>query len=100
MEAKEPRLIKELQRQIMEAKEPRLIKELHRQIMAHPKYPTIKESSRWAFENGCVGGLSWCHKANNKWSRAIWRQLYAGGPIEVEYTAERDAGAVIRPTAK
>jgi hypothetical protein len=62
-------------------KMPRRIKELHKQIMAHPEYKTkLTSTTRFAFEGGCVGGGSWCDAENNKWSREIWKHLYANGP--------------------
>jgi len=62
-------------------KEPHRIKTLHEQILAHPDYKTkLSETTRWAFEAGCVGGGSLCDKENNQWSRKIWRFLYMNGP--------------------
>jgi len=63
-------------------KMPRAIKKLYKQILNHPEYKNQKESLRFAFEAGCVGGGSWCFKENNKWSRKIWRHLYLGEPMD------------------
>lgn len=62
-------------------KMPLRINNLHRQILNHPDYPNLSESLRFAFEAGCVGGMSWQERANNKWSREIWRHLYWGEPM-------------------
>ena len=62
-------------------KEPVRIKALHQQILAHPRYPETTGSFKFAFENGCVGGLSWAEKANNAWCRRVWRHLYLGTPM-------------------
>ena len=58
------------------------MKVVYQQITAHPHYPHIKSSTRWAFEMGCVGGGSHCTKANNAWSREIWRSLYHDQPMK------------------
>ncbi len=63
-----------------EVKEPQRINKLYEQILKHPRYPELSSATRFAFEAGCVGGGSWCTKANNRWTRTIWRHLYKGGP--------------------
>lgn len=56
---------------------PRLMKKVHQQILEHPDYKNkLDQTTRWAFETGCVSGLSHCDKENNKWSREIWKYLY------------------------
>lgn len=60
-------------------KMPHRISIVHKQILEHPDYATkLSDSTRWAFEAGCVGGGSACAKENNQWSRELWKSLYLG----------------------
>jgi hypothetical protein len=69
-----------------QSKRPRLvgpfrIKRVYEEILNHPDYKSkLTESTRWAFEAGCVGGGSFCSQANNTWSRLIWSHLFENGP--------------------
>ena len=61
----------------MEVKMPQRMKLVHEQILTHPEYKTkLNDSTRYAFETGCIGGYSWKVKENNKWSRQIWKYLH------------------------
>lgn len=62
--------------------QPRKIQKLYEQILAHPKYKDLGESTRWAFQMGCVNGLSWATRQNNKWSRRLWKHLFLGEALE------------------
>lgn len=39
----------------------------------------LTEGIRFAFEQGCVNGGSWCTKENNAWARSLWKELYLAG---------------------
>lgn len=62
-------------------KGPRTIKQVYKEILGHPEYKMkLSDSTRFAFEVGCVAGGSQCYKENNKWCREIWDYLYNNGP--------------------
>ena len=64
-------------------KMPHRIDKLYESILKHPEYQTrLDEGMRFAFEQGCVSGGSWCPKQNNAWSRKIWKFLYLNEPMK------------------
>ena len=59
---------------------PHRMKDVYADVFRHPFMQDKQmESCKYAL-GMAAGGYSWCTRQNNKWARAFWKWMYAGGP--------------------